>query len=127
MTVPEHFQHRREQCPLRTTPIDPAEQPPEQAGRTAMAKKVLVVDDDQNTVKFLTVALQENGYEAAGAYDGEEGLKKLQEAKPDLVILDVMMPKRTGFTLFKRLRKDEAYKNIHVIMVTGIASVLSEL
>jgi CheY-like chemotaxis protein len=92
-----------------------------------MAKRVLVVDDDQNTVRFLTVALQENGYEAVGAYDGDEGLKKLQEAKPDLVVLDVMMPKRTGFTLFKQLRKHDRYKNIPVIMVTGIASVLSEL
>jgi len=92
-----------------------------------MAKKVLVVDDDQNTVKFLTVALQEHGYEAVGANDGDEGLKKLQETKPDLVVLDVMMPKRTGFTLFKRLRKDDAYKGVPVIMLTGIAAVLSEL
>ena len=91
-----------------------------------MAKRVLVVEDDQNTVRFITVALQENGYEAVGAYDGEEGLKKLQEAKPDLVVLDVMMPKRTGFTLFKQLRKHDRYKDIPVIMVTGIASVLSE-
>ena len=91
-----------------------------------MAKRVLVVDDDQNTVRFLTVALQENGYEAVGACDGEEGLKKLQEAKPDLVVLDVMMPKRSGFTLFKQLRKHDRYNDIPVIMVTGIASVLSE-
>jgi DNA-binding response OmpR family regulator len=91
-----------------------------------MAKRVLVVDDDQNTVKFLTVALQENGYEAIGAYDGEEGLQKLQEAKPDLIVLDVMMPKRTGFTLFKRLKKDDDYKDIPVIMLTGIGAVVNE-
>ena len=91
-----------------------------------MPKRVLVIDDDQNTVRFLTVALQQNGYDAVGAYDGEEGLKKLQEAKPDLVVLDVMIPKRTGFTLFKQLRKHDSYKDIPVIMVTGIASVLSE-
>jgi DNA-binding response OmpR family regulator len=91
-----------------------------------MGKRVLVVDDDLNTVKFLTVALQENGYEAIGAHDGEEGLRALQEAKPDLIVLDVMMPKRTGFTLFKRLKKDGAYKDIPVIMLTGIAAVVDE-
>jgi CheY-like chemotaxis protein len=92
-----------------------------------MAKRVLVVDDDQNTVKFLTVALKENGYEAVGAYDGVEGFQKLQEAKTDLVVLDVMMPKRTGFTLFKRLRKDDEYKGVPVIMLTAVAAVVAEL
>jgi CheY-like chemotaxis protein len=91
-----------------------------------MAKKVLVVDDDKNTVKFLSVALQENGYEAIGAHDGEEGLQRLQEAKPDLVVLDVMMPKRSGFTLFKRLKKDDDTKSIPVIMLTGIGAAVDE-
>lgn len=91
-----------------------------------MAKRVLVVDDDKNTVKFLSVALQENGYEAIGAYDGEEGLQKLQETKPDLVVLDVMMPKRTGFTLFRRLKKDDDYRDIPVIMLTGIGAAVNE-
>jgi DNA-binding response OmpR family regulator len=61
-----------------------------------MAKKVLVVDDDVNTVKFLTAALEQNGYEAIGAYNGQEGLGMLKSEKPDALILDVMMPKKTG-------------------------------
>jgi DNA-binding response OmpR family regulator len=92
-----------------------------------MAKKVLIVDDDKNTVKFLSVALEENGYEAASAYDGKEGLDKVASEKPDLIILDVMMPKRTGFVVFKQLRKKEEFKGIPVIMLTGVADCLSEL
>jgi len=91
-----------------------------------MSKKVLVVDDDENTVKFLSVALSENGYEPVGAYDGEEGLQKAEETNPDLILLDVMMPKRTGFVLFKQLRRHEKFKDIPVMMLTGVADVLEE-
>jgi DNA-binding response OmpR family regulator len=92
-----------------------------------MAKKVLVVDDDVNTVTFLSAALEENGYEPAGAYNGKEGLEKIMENKPDLVILDVMMPKKTGFVLFKQLRRDDNFKDLPVIMLTGVAEVLEDL
>ena len=91
-----------------------------------MPKRVLVVDDDESTRRFLTVALEENGYEAVTAEDGDDGLKKVQESPPDLILLDVMMPKKTGFTLFKQLRKTEEYKNIPVIMLTGVAGALEE-
>ena len=71
-----------------------------------MAKKVLVIDDDTNVTRFVSVALEENGYEAVIAQDGVEGYDKISAEKPDLVILDVMMPKRTGFVLWtKRLEK----------------------
>jgi CheY-like chemotaxis protein len=91
-----------------------------------MSKKVLVVDDDKNTVRFLSVALQENGYEPISAFDGEEGFQRVEDSNPDLLLLDVMMPKRTGFVLFKQLRRNEKYKNIPVIMLTAVADVLEE-
>jgi len=91
-----------------------------------MPKRVLVVDDDDNTRRFLTVALEENGYEAITAADGEEGYQKIQEESPDLILLDVMMPKKTGFSLFKQIRRKEEYKDIPVIMLTGVAGVLEE-
>ena len=91
-----------------------------------MPKTVLVVDDDDNTRRFLTVALEENGYEAITAADGDEGYQKLQEMKPDLILLDVMMPKKTGFSLFKQIRRQEELKDIPVIMLTGVAGVLEE-
>ncbi len=92
-----------------------------------MAKKVMVVDDDEKTVKFLTAALEENGYEVISAYNGKDGLEKIQSERPDLAILDVMMPKKTGFVLFKQLRRDENLKNMPVIMLTGVAEVLEDL
>ena len=91
-----------------------------------MPKKVLVVDDDDNTRRFLTVALEENGYEAITAEDGDAGYRKIQEDTPDLILLDVMMPKKTGFSLFKQLRRKEEFKDIPVIMLTGVAGVLEE-
>lgn len=91
-----------------------------------MAKKVLVVDDDDNTRKFLSVALRENGYEPLTASDGEEGFHMVETSAPDLILLDVMMPKRTGFVLFKQLRRHEKYKGIPVIMLTAVANVLEE-
>ena len=92
-----------------------------------MAKKVLVIDDDPNTVRFLTVALEENGYETVSALDGKEGFEKAKTERPDLIFLDVMMPKRTGFTMFKQLRKTDELKDIPVIMLTGVTASLDEL
>ena len=91
-----------------------------------MAKQVLVIDDNQNTVKYLSVVLSEHGYEPSSACDGEEGLEKIRQSKPDLITLDVMMPKKSGLTLFKILKKDEQLKDIPVLMLTGVAGILAE-
>jgi CheY-like chemotaxis protein len=92
-----------------------------------MAKRVLIVDDDENTVKFLSVAMTEGGYEAIGACDGKVGLEKVAQEMPDLIILDVMMPQKSGFVLFKQLRRDDRYKEIPVIMLSGVVASLHEL
>ncbi|MFH0813899.1 MAG: response regulator [Pseudomonadota bacterium] len=89
-----------------------------------MAKSVLIVDDDKGGVKYLSTVLQENGYEPYAAYDGQEGLKKLQEIKPDVLVLDVMMPKKSGFILFKQMKQDDELKNIPVIMLTSVSRVV---
>jgi CheY-like chemotaxis protein len=91
-----------------------------------MSKRVLVVDDDDNTRRFLSVALSENGYDPVTASDGDEGLRMVGESKPDLILLDVMMPKKTGFVMFKQLRRKDEYKDIPVIMLTAVAEVLEE-
>ena len=59
-----------------------------------MPKKVLLIDDDENTVKYLSVALKQNGYEAVGAHDGKAGFEKVGESNPDLIVLDIMMPQK---------------------------------
>lgn len=92
-----------------------------------MSKRVMIVDDDENAVKFLTVVLEEAGYETVAAADGREGMDKLAETAVDLIVLDVMMPKRTGFVMFRQLKKNEKLRDIPVLMLTGVAASLEEL
>jgi CheY-like chemotaxis protein len=92
-----------------------------------MAKQVLVIDDDRNFVKCLSVALSEHGYEPVSACDGNDGLRKILQTRPDLVVLDVMMPGKSGFILLKQLKKDEQLRDIPVIMLSGVGGVLDEL
>jgi CheY-like chemotaxis protein len=85
-----------------------------------MAKKILILEDDPNIVDYLSDLFQENGYETLTASDGNEGLAKVKEEKPDLITLDVQMPERWG-TIFKRiLNKKEEFKDIPVVVISGI-------
>jgi DNA-binding response OmpR family regulator len=92
-----------------------------------MSKKVAIIDDDKNNVKFLSVLLSENGYEPIVAYDGREGLQMIKENDVDLIVLDVMMPKKTGFVLFKELQMSDEHKDIPTLMLTAVAASLKEL
>jgi two-component system alkaline phosphatase synthesis response regulator PhoP len=91
-----------------------------------MSKQVLVVDDDGNTLKYLSALLREHGYDPVSARDGAEGLQKLREASPDLIVLDLLMPKKSGFVLFRQLRQDVEHKDIPVLILTGVTGVLEE-
>ena len=86
-----------------------------------MGKKVLVVDDDPDVRLFSVTVLEENGYTPLEASNGEEGLKKIKEDKPDLVILDILMPRQSGIRLYRELKTDKALKNIKIIILSGIA------
>ena len=86
-----------------------------------MKKKILVVDDEPDFVDLLGVRLQDSGYEVISASDGASGLKKAQEEKPSLIILDILMPKINGFELCKRLKENKLTKDIPVIMLTALA------
>jgi two-component system, OmpR family, phosphate regulon response regulator PhoB len=86
-----------------------------------MGKKVLVVDDDPDVRLFSVTVLEENGYSPLEAANGEEGLKMIKEEKPDLVILDILMPRQSGIRLYRELKTDKALKKIEVIILSGIA------
>jgi twitching motility two-component system response regulator PilH len=86
-----------------------------------MGKKVLVVDDDPDVRLFSVTVLEENGYTPLEAANGEEGLKMIKEEKPDLVILDVLMPRQSGIRLYRELKTDKALKKVQVIILSGIA------
>jgi CheY-like chemotaxis protein len=86
-----------------------------------MSKKVLVVDDDPDVRLFSVTVLEENGYTALEAEDGEKGLKMIKAEKPDLVILDVLMPRQSGVRLYRELKTAKALKDVRVIILSGIA------
>ncbi len=86
-----------------------------------MEKKILIVDDEPDFVQLLSIRLKSNGYDVISASDGESGLKKAQAEKPDLVILDALMPKINGFELCKRFRENESTKDVPLIMLTALA------
>jgi len=86
-----------------------------------MSKKVLVVDDDPDVRLFSVTVLEENGYTPLEADNGETGLKMIKEEKPDLVLLDVLMPRQSGIRLYRELKTSKALKNINVIILSGIA------
>lgn len=86
-----------------------------------MSKKVLVVDDDQDVRSFVVTVLEENQYIPLVAKDGVEGLEMIEKEQPDLVILDVLMPRGSGIRLYHKLKTDDNLKKIPIIMFTGIA------
>jgi diguanylate cyclase (GGDEF)-like protein len=86
-----------------------------------MAESVLVVDDDPDVARFVEVNLRSAGYEVTVASNGEEGLEKAVELRPDLVLLDVMMPKLDGFEVAQRLRRDPRTSSSSIIMLTAKA------
>jgi len=86
-----------------------------------MAESILVVDDDPDIARFVEVNLRSAGYEVAVAGDGEEALEKAGELRPDLVLLDVMMPRIDGFEVAQRLRKNPQTANTSIIMLTAKA------
>ncbi|MFO8102018.1 MAG: response regulator [Dehalococcoidia bacterium] len=87
--------------------------------------KVLIVDDDPDLVESVKLVLQTK-YEVITASDGDEGLKKAREENPDLVILDVIMPVKDGFTAAEQIKKDEKLSEIPVIMLTSYGERKSE-
>ncbi len=83
-------------------------------------KKVLVVDDDQTVAEFVRAALEPEKYEVTGAGDGLAGLSHALKEPPDLIILDVYMPRQPGFYTLRDLKDNSITKNIPVIMLTSV-------
>ena len=83
--------------------------------------RILIVDDNLTNVKVLQTRLAAEGYEVVTAADGEEGLAAARQQAPDLILLDVMMPKLDGFEVCRRLRADATFPFTPIIMVTAMA------
>ncbi|MFA5085712.1 MAG: response regulator [Candidatus Omnitrophota bacterium] len=86
-----------------------------------MAKRILIVDDEVQLVEMVKMRLESAGYEVITAYDGEEGLNMAKKDKPDLIMLDLMLPKMDGYKVCGLLKNDALYSGIPVIMFTARA------
>jgi DNA-binding response OmpR family regulator len=84
-----------------------------------MPHSVLVVDDEANILLSLEFLMKKAGYDVRIARDGEEALAEIQKARPDLVLLDVMMPKRNGFDVCEIIRANPEWKDVRIIMLTA--------
>jgi CheY-like chemotaxis protein len=84
-----------------------------------MAKKILLVEDEKLMIDLLQRKLTKEGYEISVAQNGEEGLKKMKEIKPDLVLLDIIMPKMSGLEVMEEMQKDKELRAIPVIVISN--------
>ena len=82
-------------------------------------KRILVVDDEIYIVHILEFTLTMEGYEVLTAADGEEALRRIEQDRPDLIVLDIMMPKMDGYEVLRRIRTDEEFKSLPVILLSA--------
>lgn len=84
-----------------------------------MPKKILIIEDEEILLNILKKKLISEGYEVLTASDGEEGLKVMRENKPELILLDILMPKKTGFEVMEEMNKDPGLKAIPVVIISN--------
>lgn len=84
-------------------------------------KRILVVDDEPDFASIIEGNLKREGYEVEVAYDGVEALEKVKKSPPDAIVLDVMMPEMDGYEVCAKLKKDENYADIPIVMLTAVA------
>jgi DNA-binding response OmpR family regulator len=87
----------------------------------AEKKKILIVDDEPDVVRYLTVLLENNGFSTVGAVDGRDGLDKAKSEHPDLIVLDISMPKESGIKMYRNLHDTKELSGIPVVMLTGVS------
>ena len=86
-------------------------------------KEVLIVDDSEENVAFMQEILEEMGLPSRVARNGKEGMQALEEKRPDLVLLDIMMPRKSGVKVFQEMKRDPELEKIPIIIVTGLGEV----
>ncbi len=86
-------------------------------------KKILFVEDEPSLQKTVSEILTQEGFKMLSALDGEEGLKLIKKEKPDLILLDLILPKKDGFEVLKEIKEDKETKDIPVIVLTNLEGV----
>lgn len=83
-------------------------------------RNVLIIDDEPAMTTYLSTLLEDHGFVAHVANDPQEGMERLQEMRPDVILLDLLMPQKSGVQIFQKIARDERYKGIPIIILTGI-------
>ncbi len=83
-------------------------------------KKVLIVEDEESLAQMYQTKFENEGYEVLVANDGSEGIEKAKKEKPDIILLDIILPKKDGFMVLKELKADKTTANIKIIMLTNL-------
>lgn len=85
-----------------------------------MSEKILIVEDEQDVATYLATVLRSNGYSPTVADNVDSGIRIAHKMRPDLICLDIMMPRKSGLTMYTHLMKDPALKNIPVLIISGV-------
>ena len=85
-----------------------------------MAKKILIIDDEEDMRIFLETLFRKGNFEVSAATNGEEALRQLENFSPDLITLDILMPKKSGLSFFDVIKKDKRLKSIPIIVLSGV-------
>jgi two-component system, OmpR family, alkaline phosphatase synthesis response regulator PhoP len=88
-------------------------------------KLILVVDDDPDLVEAVSVKLESENFRVNKAYDGVEAMDQVRKEQPDLIVLDVMMPRKNGYQLCEELKKSDEYKNIVILLLTAVGDAVA--
>jgi DNA-binding response OmpR family regulator len=85
-------------------------------------KRILIIEDDSSLQKVVQEFLESEGFDTVGAEDGIEGIKLANSKKPDLILLDIILPKKDGYEVLKELKENQETKNIPIILLTNLGS-----
>jgi CheY-like chemotaxis protein len=97
----------------------------QRGSKKTSAGKILIVDDEPDIIIYLRLLLENNGYEVVSASDGQEGLDLARSENPDLVCLDIMMPKKTGVALYQEIKTDPKLKKLPCVIISAYESAYS--
>ena len=100
---------------------------PDRKESTASKRRIVFIEDEEEMIDLVQLILTRQGFEVTGATDGQSGLRAIANLKPDLVLLDLMMPEMSGWDVYQKMKADDQMKNIPVIVITAKAQNIDKV
>jgi two-component system response regulator VicR len=100
---------------------------PDHKESTASKRRIVCIEDEEEMIDLVQLILTRRGFEVTGATDGQSGLRAIANLKPDLVLLDLMMPEMSGWDVYQKMKADDQMKNIPVIVITAKAQNIDKV